>query len=138
MTGRSAAQRCGGLCSQGLSNGTSQPWKSFVLRVTTVSSCRNELIFNNQTAALMGELSTGGTPGSSSWAVYLNTSVVNSLPTPSPLPPNRPCVGTAGHVRTSQAAALSPEFQVGELAPDTLPDAGCNAPRRVRLKEIDG
>jgi hypothetical protein len=117
LTGRSAAQRCGRLCSQGLSNGTSQPWKSFVLRVTTVSSCRNELIFNNQTAALMGELSTGGTPGSSSWAVYLNTSVVNSLPTPSPLPPNRPCVGTAGHVQNVPGGSVVTGIPSGRTGP---------------------
>ncbi len=36
--GRPAAQCCCGVYSQGLSSGTSQPWKSFVLRVTTVSS----------------------------------------------------------------------------------------------------
>jgi hypothetical protein len=60
---------------------------------------RNELIFNSQTAALMGEQSTGSAPGSSSWAVYLNSSVVDSQPHPSPMPLNPPCVGTAGHVQ---------------------------------------
>jgi hypothetical protein len=78
---------------------------------------RNELIFNNQTAALMGELSTGGAPGSSSWAVYLNSSVVNSPPTPSPLPLNRPCVGTAGHVQNVQGGSVVTGIPSGRTGP---------------------
>lgn len=63
----------------------------------TSDGVRNELIFNSQTAALMGEQSTGSAPGSDSWAVYLDSSVVDTQPYPSPLPLTPPCVHSAGY-----------------------------------------
>jgi hypothetical protein len=65
----------------------------------TTNGVRNELIFSSQTAALMGEQSTGSTPGSNSWAVYLNSSVVDNQPYPSPLPLNPPCNNGLGHTQ---------------------------------------
>lgn len=65
----------------------------------TTHDVRNELIFNSQTAALMGEQSSGSAAGSSSWAVYLDSNVVNSQPYPSPTPLIPPCVHTgSGYV----------------------------------------
>lgn len=59
---------------------------------------RNELIFNSQTAALMGEESSGSNPESNSWAVYLDSQVVDNLPYPSPMRLSPPCVAGAGRV----------------------------------------
>lgn len=63
----------------------------------TTDGVRHELIFNSQTAALMGEQSTGSTPGSNSWAVYLDSSLVENQPYPSPLPLDPPCNHAAGY-----------------------------------------
>lgn len=54
-------------------------------------SVSRELIFNRQTAALMGEQSTGSNPGSASWAVYFTAKVVSTLPKPAPAPLNPAC-----------------------------------------------
>jgi hypothetical protein len=63
----------------------------------TAHRARTELIFNPHTAALMGEQSTGSTPGSSYWAVYLSSRVVNHQPYPSPAPLTPPCHAGAGY-----------------------------------------
>jgi hypothetical protein len=83
----------------------------------TAHNVRNELIFNSQTAALMGEQSIGSAPGSSSWAVYLNSSAVDSQPYPSPVPLNRPCVGTAGHVKNVPGGSVITGLPTGQNGP---------------------
>jgi hypothetical protein len=59
----------------------------------------NELIFNPRTAALLGERGIGKAPGSSSWAVYIDSRVVARVPYPSPRPLTPACHHDAGHVR---------------------------------------
>lgn len=80
----------------------------------TSDNVRNELIFNSQTAALMGEESTGSTSAPNSWAVYLNSSVVDSLPDPSPVALNPPCVRTVGHVQHVQGGTVITGFPAGQ------------------------
>jgi len=59
---------------------------------------RNELIFNARTAALLGERGVGKAPGSSSWAVYIDSRVVGRVPYPSPRPLTPACHRDSGHV----------------------------------------
>ncbi|MGO9955181.1 MAG: CU044_5270 family protein [Solirubrobacteraceae bacterium] len=61
---------------------------------------RNELIFDRRTAALLGEQSTGQAAGSSSWAVYLTSRLVDRLRYPSPVTLTPPCDHGAGYGRT--------------------------------------
>jgi hypothetical protein len=61
---------------------------------------RNELIFNHQTAALMAEQSTGNSPGSNTWTVYLKSAVVNSIPYPSPVTLTPPCHNGLGYMNS--------------------------------------
>jgi hypothetical protein len=65
----------------------------------TTHGFRNELIFNPRTAALLGERGIGKAPGSSSWAVYIDSRVVGRVPYPSPRPLTPACHHDAGHVR---------------------------------------
>ncbi len=58
---------------------------------------RNELIFDQRTAALLGEQSTGKAPGSSSWAVYLSSRLVDRVPYPAPVALTPPCQDAAGY-----------------------------------------
>jgi hypothetical protein len=59
---------------------------------------RNELIFNRRTAALMAEQTSGKTPGSNTWTVYLKSAVVNSIPYPSPVQLTPPCHNSEGYM----------------------------------------
>jgi hypothetical protein len=85
--------------------------------LTSGGNLRSELIFNRQTAALMGEESAGSSPGSSSWAVYLASTVVDSLPEPSPVPLSPPCVHTAGHVQHVQGTTVITGAEPAEAQP---------------------
>jgi hypothetical protein len=61
------------------------------LAITTSEGTPNatdELIFNPQTGELLGETATGPYGG---WYVYLDTKVVNGLPSPPPAPLTPPC-----------------------------------------------
>jgi hypothetical protein len=59
---------------------------------------RHELIFNPRTSALMGEQNLGPAAGSDSWAVYLESRVVDRLPHRPPAPLSPPCVNGGGYV----------------------------------------
>ncbi len=83
----------------------------------TTGKVRHELIFNSQTAALMGEQSTGNTPESNSWAVYLNSSVVANLPAASPLPLNPPCIRGAGHIHNVPGGTVITGTHTGQTRP---------------------
>jgi hypothetical protein len=63
----------------------------------TTDTVRHELIFNSETAALMGEQSFGSAAGSNSWAVYLDSRLTDTLPAPSPVPLTPPCNRGAGY-----------------------------------------
>jgi hypothetical protein len=65
----------------------------------TSHGVRDELIFNPRTAALLGERGIGKAPGSSSWAVYVDSRVVGRVPYPSPRPLTPACHRGAGHIR---------------------------------------
>jgi len=80
----------------------------------TTDGVRHELIFNGQTAALMGEQSTGSTPESNSWAVYLNSSVVDNQPYPSPVRLNPPCNAGAGHVQNVPGGSVETGLPAGQ------------------------
>lgn len=66
----------------------------------TSHGSRDELIFNPRTAALLGERGIGKAPGSSSWAVYIDSRVVGRVPYPSPRPLTPACHHDSGHVRS--------------------------------------
>ena len=69
---------------------------------------RNELIFNQQTAALMAEQSTGNSPGSNTWTVYLKSAVVNSIPYPPPVTLTPPCHNGLGYMnRVARGTAMT-------------------------------
>lgn len=59
---------------------------------------RKELVFNPQTATLMGEQDIGRSPGDDTWAVYLASRIVNRLPRRPPAPLSPPCVNGGGYV----------------------------------------
>jgi hypothetical protein len=59
---------------------------------------RQELIFNPHTAALMGEQTSGPDAGEDSWAVYLQSRIVNRLPAQSPRPLMPPCEHFTGRI----------------------------------------
>lgn len=83
----------------------------------TTGNVRRELIFNSQTATLMGEQSISSTPGSSSWAVYLNSSVVGSTPAPSPVPLTPPCHATVGYVQHVDGGTVITGSRPGQTQP---------------------
>lgn len=82
----------------------------------TTNGVQNELIFNSQTSALMGEQSTGGTAESDYWAVYLDSQVVASVPDPSPLPLNPPCVRGLGHVQNVPGGSVVTGVTTGQTS----------------------
>jgi hypothetical protein len=59
---------------------------------------RHELIFDPRTSSLLGEQDVGSSPGGPTWAVYLQSRLVDDLPLQPPIPLQPACTAGGGYI----------------------------------------